>query len=175
MTNANNEESNAEPQPVEESSTEKPTRNPVEKVFVWGLIAVGLVVILIEGRARLGYMLSRRALTQKFAEIDETSEDIHLSLEEAKSLLVFGPAVGEVEPYGLLRQACTAQWFSLAKEYEVKLIIDEEDGFVTTYETADPPEEELAELPATDEADGESPPELPEPETVESEEKSADE
>ena len=144
--NANSEEQPADVPEASatpsETSAEKKPRNPVEKMLVWGFIAVGLVVVAIEARAKLGYDMTLSGLSQKTKEIDE-SDDGTLALDEetVQAYLKFGPQLGEEEPAGNLRKARWIGWYSLAKPdaYRLKLIFDE-DGTFLFVETTDPPE-----------------------------------
>ena len=54
--------------------TDKPSRNPVERVIVWGLIGLLLVVVAIEARAQRGYAMSLDAVQSAFAD----NEEVHI-------------------------------------------------------------------------------------------------
>jgi hypothetical protein len=143
--------------PSNESSqpnSEKPSRNPLEKLVVWGAIAIGLIIVGIEARAKLGYDLTLSGLANKMKEIDESGNDSQsLTYESAQSYLKFGPVVSEEQPEGNLRKSRTLEWFSLAKEYKMKLILDD-DGTLLFVETSDPPPEPEPEMiPESDEDD----------------------
>ena len=43
-------ETSETPTPQSETKDQTPTRNPLEKVVVWGAIAIGLIVVTIEAR-----------------------------------------------------------------------------------------------------------------------------
>jgi len=134
-----------------QTASEKPSRNPLEKMVVWGVIAIGLVIVGIEARGKLGYDQTLSGLSQKMKEIDESGDDSQaLTYDSAQSYLKFGPTISEEEPFGRLRKSRTLEWFSLAKEYKMKLILDE-DGTLLFVETSKPPEEPEPEMtPETD-------------------------
>ncbi|MBD3674277.1 MAG: hypothetical protein HUJ26_12200 [Planctomycetaceae bacterium] len=142
--------------PAESSaSKEKKKRNPVEKMLVWGVIAVGLIVVAIEARAKLGYDMTLSGLTKRLEEIDAAEGDsLSMDMDGVKSYLKFGPKLHEVEEDGNLKKARWIEWYSLAKPdaYRLKLIFDE-DGTFLFVETTDPPEPPAPE-PSEDDEDG---------------------
>lgn len=102
--------------------SDKPSRNPVERVIVWGLIAGLLVVAGIEARAQRGYTMSLNAFQTAFAD----GEEIEISLDEARKLMVLGPAeiknLKEQGPYHYY-DYYRFSWLSLFKDgdYEITL------------------------------------------------------
>lgn len=142
----------------------KPARNPVERMLVWGVIAIGLVIVGIEARARIGYNTTFSAIKQKLAEVDASGEpDAALSMNDAHKLAAFSPkvyAVVEVPPakFGDARVWHNKlTWFSLAKTYELTLVMDgDQDGEQTVLEieTANPPKEEEPEMVASTKGEG---------------------
>jgi len=139
-------ETSETPTPQSETKDQTPTRNPLEKVVVWGAIAIGLIVVTIEARGKVGYDMTLKSLSKKMKEIDESGEDVEsLTYESAQSYLKFSPAVSDEQSEGNLRKSRTVEWFSLAKEYKLKLILDE-DGTLLFVETSDPPEEPEPEM-----------------------------
>jgi len=125
-----------------EASAEKKPRNPIEKMLVWGLIAVGLIVVTIEARAKFGYDTTLSGLRKKLNEIDESGDDsLALDEQSVRPYLKLSPVLHEFEPAGNLKKARWIEWFSLAKPdaYRLKLIFDE-DGTFLFVETSDPPE-----------------------------------
>jgi hypothetical protein len=137
-----------------QTASAKPSRNPLEKLVVWGAIAIGLIIVGIEARGKLGYDQTLSGLSQKMKEIDESGEDSQaLTYDSAQSYFKFGPTVSDEEPVGNLRKSRTMEWFSLAKEYKMKLILDD-DGTLLFVETSKPPEEPEPEMiPETEEDD----------------------
>lgn len=147
----------------------KPARNPIEKCLVWGVIAIGLVVIGIEARALLGYNMTLENISKKLLEVDESAEpDAALSMNDAHQIASFGPnisAIVEIPPAKLGDSRVwhsKLSWFSLAKTYELTLVMDgDQDGTqsVLRIETAEPPEEEEpATSPAPEGSEDEMPP-----------------
>ncbi len=108
--------------------TDKPPRNPVERVLVWGLIGGLLVVAGVEARAQRGYTMSLDAFQTAFAD----SEEVQISLGDARKLMALGPAEvkapdehGPFHYYDYYRFS----WFSLFKpgDYEITLQVTGND------------------------------------------------
>tara|TARA_R110002072_G_scaffold303140_2_gene495647 strand:+ start:17747 stop:18547 length:801 start_codon:yes stop_codon:yes gene_type:complete len=122
---------------VANEPSDKPPRNPVERVIVWGLIAALLVVAGIEARAQRGYTMSLNAFQAAFAD----SEEVEISLDEARQLMVLGPTeVKSPKRFGPLHyyDYYRFSWFSLFKsgDYEITLkVTDNEELNVTSFST----------------------------------------
>lgn len=116
----------------------KKPRSPIERTLVWGGIAALLAVTLLELRAQQGYARTLEALGNR---LDEDDEDV--TLEQAKPLLAFSPALSEPVPaIGANEIKCS--WFSLFKkgQYEITLIISKEkEPVLLSFKTAALPEE----------------------------------
>lgn len=109
-------------EPVLSASSDKHSRNPVERVIVWGLISGLLVVAGIEARAQRGYTMSLNAFQTAFAD----GEEIEISLDEARQLMMLGPAEvktpkepGPYHYYDYYRFS----WFSLFKDGDYEIIL----------------------------------------------------
>lgn len=116
----------------------KKPRSPVERTLVWGGIAALLVVTLLELRAQQGYARTLEALGNR---MDEDDEDV--TLEQAKPLLAFSPALSEPVP-AIGSNEIKCSWFSLFKkgQYEITLIVSKEKKPVLlSFKTAALPEE----------------------------------
>jgi hypothetical protein len=139
-----------------EASTPKPPRNPVERAVVWGLILLGLAFAGYEARAKFGYDSTYNSISKQLQAIDESSDPgARFTYDQAMSLASLSPTISDELPMVGLRKARRLTWPSLAKTYELTLIMDE-DNVVLGIETPDPPAEPEPEYPSTDE-DGESP------------------
>ncbi|MBL6705657.1 MAG: hypothetical protein ISQ06_06060 [Planctomycetaceae bacterium] len=120
--------SNDSTETVSNEPGEKPPRNPVERVLVWGMIAALLVVVGIEARAQRGYTMSLNAFQTAFAD----AEEVQISLDEARRLMVFGPTeVKSPKEFGPLHyyDYYRFSWPSLFKsgEYEITLKVTDND------------------------------------------------
>ncbi len=149
-------------EPVVDEPSEKPTRNPIERVIVWGLIGALLVVMGIEARAQRGYTMSLDAFQKAFSD----GEEIEIALDDARKLMALGPAEvkapdehGPFHYYDYYRFS----WFSLFKsgDYEITLkVTDDDDLNVVSFSTPAapqpdwiqdstlPPEEDASDDPA---------------------------
>ncbi len=126
-------------------ASSKPARNPVERCIVWGVIAVGLIFAGIEARAKFGYDQTFSSISSKLAEVDQSSESsAELTMDEALELVAYGPTIEEIEEIpppnpGVNRVWHRKMaWFSLAKTYELTLVMDR-DQTVMFLEPSNPP------------------------------------
>lgn len=123
-----------------DQSPPKPARNPAERVIVWGIILIGLGIAAYEARAKFGYDWTLDALTKKLEAVDQSGEaGAQFTYDEAVSMASFSPSISEEEKMWGLRKTRIMKWPSLAKTYELKLILDE-DNVLLTVETSAPPE-----------------------------------
>jgi hypothetical protein len=116
----------------------KKPRSPIERTLVWGGIAALLTVTLLELRAQQGYARTLEALGNR---LDDDEED--LTLEQAKPLLAFSPALSEPIP-AVGNNEIKCSWFSLFKkgQYEITLIVSKEkEPILLSYKTPTPPED----------------------------------
>lgn len=126
--------------PTADQSESKPPRSAVERVIVWGIILIGLGIAGYEARARFGYHWTLDTLQKKLAEVDKSPDaDAKFTYDQAVSVASFGPTISDEEKMWGLRKTRMMTWPSLAKTYELKLILDE-DNVLLTVETANPPE-----------------------------------
>ena len=129
-------------EPVVNEPSDKPPRNPVERVIVWGLIGVLLVVMGIEARAQRGYAMSLDAFQTAFSD----AEEVQVSLAEARNLMALGPTEvkapkehGSYHYYDYYRFS----WPSLFKggDYEITLkVTANEELNVISFSTPAAPE-----------------------------------
>lgn len=113
---------------VVDEPSDKPPRNPVERVIVWGLIGVLLVVMGIEARAQRGYAMSLDAFQTTFSD----GEEVEITLDDARKLMALGPAeVKAPDEYGPYHfyDYYRFSWFSLFKsgDYEITLKVTDND------------------------------------------------
>jgi hypothetical protein len=80
---------------------QKPARSPVERAIVWGVILLGLVVLGVEARARLGYTTSLNALTAALKAAEESAGGESLSLADAEKVMAMFPRKLPKEETGL--------------------------------------------------------------------------
>jgi len=153
------------PDPSNTETATKPSRHPVERLFVWAVIAIGVVVVGIEARARFGYNQTFSSISDKLKEVDESQDpNAALSLDEALKLVALSPKMSDVEKIPPPSMGVPAvwhkklKWFSLAKEYEITLVMDgDDDGKQTVIgiETPNPPEEDTTKPAPASEGDEE--------------------
>jgi hypothetical protein len=141
--------------------SDKPPRNPIERVIVWGLIGVLLVVMGIEARAQRGYAMSLDAFQTAFSD----GEEVAIALDDARKLMALGPAEvkapdehGPFHYYDYYRFS----WFSLFKsgDYEITLqVTDNEELNVISFSTPAAPQPDWMDVstPESDEDASEDP------------------
>ena len=135
----------SEPSPQTDASTapNQPARNPVERIFVWGLILVLLGIIGVEATARITYGNSLNNLEAALAK-DEAGDP--LTLDEVAGHISGFPNRQD-DPH---IRAVTYTWKGLLREYGSITLQYSRDKEVTRLETAEPPPEEESE-PAEEE------------------------
>jgi len=106
-------------------------RSPVERVVVWGMIAALMVVLGIEGYAKMAYGSSLSSLQKKLNE-SEASGDLTI----AKAHDSIRGAYRRAESQDKRGKQVTYRWFSLFKHYAIKLNATKED-VVLSLETPD--------------------------------------
>lgn len=132
--------------------SDKPPRNPVERVIVWGLIGALLVAVGIEARAQRGYAMSLDAVQAAFAD----NEEVQIELADARKLMTLSPAeVQDADSSGIM-DYYRFSWFSLFKsgEYEITLRVSKDSSEVISFATPAAPEQALT-LPEPDLSDHE--------------------
>jgi hypothetical protein len=92
-------------------------RSPIERAIVWGGILAMLIVVIIEGRARLGYGGALSGLKEAIQKTDEAGEDY--SLSDAETLL--SGATKLVAPDQGKYNVKAYQWKGLFKSYTIRL------------------------------------------------------
>lgn len=132
--------------------SDKPPRNPIERVIVWGLIGGLLVAVGIEARAQRGYTMSLDAVQAAFSD----NEEVQIELADARKLMTLSPAeIKDADTSGLM-DYYRFSWFSLFKsgEYEIILRVSKDGSEVISFATPAAPEPALT-LTAPDLSDEE--------------------
>lgn len=121
---------------------DKPSRNPVERVIVWGLIGALLVAVGIEARAQQGYAMSLDAVQAAFAD----TEEVQIDLADARKLMTLSPAEVKDSDVSGLMDYYRFSWFSLFKsgKYEITLRVSKDSSEVISFATSAAPEPALA-------------------------------
>lgn len=119
----------------ESSSSEKPKRNPLERLIVWGGIALAIVIIFTEGTARFGYSMTLNRLSDRVM-LDEGVDATPLTLDEVPGLIVGFPEVRDAD------QVYTLRFKGLVKEFGTIHLTYDEDKHVLGLVTGDAPEVE---------------------------------
>jgi hypothetical protein len=130
------------PEPTLNEPTERPSRNPIERVIVWGGIGLLLVVVGIEARAQRGYAMSLDAVQAAFAD----NEEVQIELADARKLMTLSPAeVKDANSTGIM-DYYRFSWFSLFKsgEYEITLKVSNDNSEVISFATSAAPDLALA-------------------------------
>ncbi|MCA9000270.1 MAG: hypothetical protein KDA80_24945, partial [Planctomycetaceae bacterium] len=123
------------PPPAE---TGRPARNPVERVIVWGLIAIGVILVGSEAVARFSYTNTLNSL-QAALDKDDSDNPEPLTLDAAEKMVVMGKKVGSNNAE--LVSSVTYEWKGLLKKYgEITIKYDTGENVVLGLETADAPE-----------------------------------
>ncbi|QDU11900.1 tetratricopeptide repeat protein [Gimesia aquarii] len=107
----------------------KKKRSPLERVIVWGLISVALIVVLLEVNARYGYS---NTLTEMQNRIAQEADGKEFLLKDAKAMV-------KGFPYGDERLTQSGKqlqyrWFSLFRTYAIQISVGI-DGEVLSLET----------------------------------------
>lgn len=119
-------------------------RNPVERVIVWGAIAVLFVVVLIEARAQYGYSQSLAAIQAAV----EDPEEARVTRNQVLAMMAFGPAERAGEQTELVDQRVYS-WLSLFKSGQFEITVDfsnDEEAQLLTFATAEAPEPEITDI-----------------------------
>lgn len=87
--------SDSSPRPSAAAASKSPApprRNPAERVVVWGLIIALVVVVGVEGAARIGYDRSRENILAAMESSEEQMGEVHpLLIDQVRPLLVGFP------------------------------------------------------------------------------------
>lgn len=133
-------------------------RSPVERAIVWGVIGVLVVVVAIEGRARMAYSSTLSSLGALVKQAEQNDEYVTLSQARAA---YSGSPTEESQPAGRFEQSIILKWFSLLKTYQIEIQVEpgEDDpaflGFTTPDADAGLGSQELAPVAPSESADGE--------------------
>ncbi|MDB4439614.1 hypothetical protein N9153_01680 [Planctomicrobium sp.] len=126
--------------PNNSSETEKPKRNPIERLVVWGVILVGVFIACTEGAARFGYSMSLNALQDRVHD-DEGADANPLTITAAEKLLVGFPEKEEGN------ERVTFRFKGLVKEFGAIHLKHDDEGLILGLETDAPPEVEEEKVP----------------------------
>jgi hypothetical protein len=110
-------------QPTKQAA--KKSRSPIERVLVWGLILVGVVVIGFEARARFAYSNTVNAITPA---IQESSEGTALTMAEVeqRKLISGSPTTTKGATTAGIRTD-TYVWKGAIKTYTLKILVGHDD------------------------------------------------
>lgn len=102
-------------------------RSTVERVIVWGVILVLVVLVGLEARARIGYTNTLSALEERdLGPLSTLQDAFHFWPAQERKTIHYQPLV-------------VLKWFSLLHDYRIALMVDSveaEDPLVTTFHTA---------------------------------------
>jgi len=118
------------------SPPKKPGRNPVERVIVWGLIAIAGGLAAWEYRAKAGYDSSLEYIQQRVDEVngaEDTENPTALKMSDVKEHLSGGPAVSEMQKSPLGEKTVNLKWPSLFKQYELILVVNNDTDNAVVY------------------------------------------
>ncbi|MEK6257230.1 MAG: hypothetical protein AABP62_01305 [Planctomycetota bacterium] len=142
--------------PVSESPSPTPPgkkpRSPVERVIVWGGIAILLGVLAFEARQKYSYDPTVGHLRKVFSEDTEK----YVKLSEIRPMIAGSPSEVKTPHERRSYQRIDLKWPSLFKDYRVQLIVESEGddplvaGFTTPGAT-DPDSEPVAQQTASTE------------------------
>lgn len=118
------------------SPAPSPARHPLERAIVWGVIALGVVVIAIEGRARLAYAqsLSRIQAALDAAEQQELSS---FHVDQLPEMIAGSPSVSDESHR--FHQMRHYQWNGLFKQYGLHVRYGMHTKLVTGVLSDNPP------------------------------------
>lgn len=137
MSDPQNEAGRSSSSPAAAKPPAKP-RHPVERLLVWGVIVIGLAVVVVEATALYGYTRTLSNLAAALEETENTREDNdNITIDELPTLIVGFPSVkldgDEYTGFAHYR------WNSLAKNYAVHIRYRMRTGIVTNYATDEAP------------------------------------
>lgn len=129
-------------------------RSPVERVVVWGIIGILVVVVAIEARARFAYSSTLNAVTALIKKSEESNE--YATLNEAREVFAGSPSESP-QPPGRFEQIIQLTWFSLLKTYQLDLEVEpnEDNPAILGVATSGAPAEvqELGPVEASEDAE----------------------
>lgn len=138
------------PTDVNDSKTDaKPKRNPVERMLVWGLILIGVVIASTEGVARFSYSMSLNALQERVHDDEEGDGSNPLTLSGVEQLIVGFPKKESGN------KTVTYRFKGLVKEFGAIHLPHDEDGLVLGLQTDAPPAIEAVQVAEGDEEEAE--------------------
>ncbi len=116
------------------SAPQKPKRNPVERVVVWGLILVLLGVLGFEAKQQYAYGAALKSLQDAFKADDANS---YHKLSDVRKMMGSSPKETALPVKTKLHRSLEFQWASLFKEYKLVLQTESigDDPLVLSFET----------------------------------------
>lgn len=144
--------SSASPNPT---SSNKPVRSPVERVIVWGGIAILLGLLAFEARQKYSYEPTLTGLRNVLN--DETDKGVKLS--EVRKIIAGSPTEERIPHGRRVYHRILLKWPSLFKDYRVELIVESqgEDPLVAGFSTPGGTDPEPPEPPTREVIGGDSP------------------
>lgn len=120
----------------ETSAPQKPQRNPVERLVVWGLILVLLGVLAFEAKQQYAYGAALKSLQEAFKEDDA---DSYHKLSDVRKMMGGSPKETALPAKTKLHRSLEFQWASLFKEYKLVLQTESigDDPLVLSFMTPD--------------------------------------
>ena len=123
--------------PISASQTptppDKKPRSPVERVIVWGGIAILLGVLAFEARQKYSYDPTVSQLRKLLSEDTEK----YMKLSEIRPLIIGSPSEEKLPHARKAYHRINLKWPSLFKDYRVELIVESEgnDPLVAGFST----------------------------------------
>ncbi len=137
--------------PPNTETKEKPKRNPTERIIVWGVIGVMIIVASAEAVARYGYTTTLPILQARMVEDDAGADARSLTLAEADKLIAGYPSRTEESDKVIYR------WKGLVKDHGAIHLAFDNEKTIIGLETDAPPEISEPVLPPTVESEIEDP------------------
>lgn len=127
------------------SGRDKPSRNPVERAIVWGLILGLLGLVGYEYKQQSAYNASLKVVTEKLKD-DETK---HAAVGELRQALSGNPIETAPETKSRLNRLVEWRWHSFFKDYRIRIMAEKgDDGVVFAFSTPSA-KDDADEAPAT--------------------------
>lgn len=128
-------ESAPEPKPSGKAA-KKPSkpRSPVERIIVWGLIGLLVIVLGVEAHGKMSYDASLSSSQAQIAATENSNDDLTIEAAQ-KSIRGFAGRTESESSGSHGRQSITYRWPSLFKTYIIQL--NSQKGIVYSYETPD--------------------------------------
>ncbi len=127
------------------SGPAKPSRNPIERAIVWGLILCLLGLVGYEFKQQKAYNASLKTVTEKLKD----DERQHSAVGELRQALSGSPIETSPETKSRLNRVIEWRWHSFFKDYRIRIVAEKgDDGIVFAFSTPTA-KEEADEAPVT--------------------------